>query len=109
MTIHYTAAQNWTDWKPGVHPSAPMSNTERQRRFRERNPGYYKRLHRKRRAAVAALSAAKKAERAAHAAWQAEISRVPLMLPAPDQVSKPSVLELLRGLETPAAAREAVG
>jgi hypothetical protein len=31
---------------------APMSNTERQRRFRERNPGYYGRLHRKRKAAI---------------------------------------------------------
>ena len=27
-----------------------MSNTERQRRFRKRNPGYYKRLHRQRQA-----------------------------------------------------------
>jgi len=27
-----------------------MSNAERQRRFRERNPGYYGRLHRRRRA-----------------------------------------------------------
>lgn len=33
---------------------APLSNTERQRLFRERHPGYYQRLHAKRRAAVKA-------------------------------------------------------
>lgn len=31
----------------------PMSNAERQREFRKRNPGYYGRLHRKRKAEVA--------------------------------------------------------
>lgn len=30
----------------------PVSNTERQRQFRERNPGYYRRLHAKRRGAT---------------------------------------------------------
>ena len=37
-----------------------MSNLERQRRFRERNPGYYGRLHAKRRARVQALLEAKR-------------------------------------------------
>lgn len=41
----------------GVRPCPPMSNTERQRRFRERNPGYYGRLHRKRNAEAAARAA----------------------------------------------------
>ena len=36
----------------GFHP--PVSNTERQRQFRQRNPGYYQRLHAKRRAALKA-------------------------------------------------------
>jgi hypothetical protein len=31
-----------------LRKATAMSNTERQRRFRERNPGYYGRLHRKR-------------------------------------------------------------
>jgi hypothetical protein len=47
-----------------------MSNAERQRRFRERNPGYYGRLHRKRNAMMAPV------------AGRAE-AVVPLMLPAP--------------------------
>ncbi len=34
-----------------------MSNAERQRQFRERNPGYYGRLHARRRAESAALVA----------------------------------------------------
>ena len=59
----------------GTHPAT--SNTERQREFRERNPGYYGRLHRKR-----------KAERLAHRAgveFAAALTRATkvLMLPAP--------------------------
>jgi hypothetical protein len=53
-----------------------MSNAERQRQFRERNPGYYGRLHAKRRAAVRAFAA----ERVA-AATPARSAM--LLLPAP--------------------------
>jgi hypothetical protein len=51
-----------------------MSNTERQRKFRERNPGYYGRLHAKRKLEIEAMAAARAAAQAAPA---------PLMLPAP--------------------------
>jgi len=54
----------------------PKSNAQRQREFRERNPGYYQRLHAKRRADVDARLLATQA-----AAPQA--SRAPLLLPAP--------------------------
>lgn len=56
-----------------------MSNTERQRLFRERNPGYYGRLHAKRRAAIHALAAAKQAQQV--------VQRDVLMLPAPGESS----------------------
>lgn len=39
-----------------------MSNTERQRRFRKRHPGYYQRLHAKRRAGGKAAVARQRAE-----------------------------------------------
>lgn len=55
----------------------PMSNTERQRLFRERNPGYYGRLHRKRKAQVRAALA----QRAMLAAAVPQPRR--LLLPAP--------------------------
>lgn len=60
-----------------LRPAPAMSNTERQRRFRERNPGYYQRLHAKRRAEVQALGE----RRRAIALMLAK--PVPLMLPAP--------------------------
>ena len=53
-------------------PVPAMSNTERQRQFRERNPGYYGRLHAKRRVTLRAM-----------AMQQAQPARAPLMLPAP--------------------------
>jgi hypothetical protein len=56
----------------------PVSNTERQREFRERNPGYYGRLHRKRKAEIEAHIAARKAAELALAEQQ-----LPLFLPAP--------------------------
>ena len=57
-----------------------MSNIERQRQFRERNPGYYGRLHRKRNAEILALRAARMA------AAEAVVAKPePLMLPAPVQ------------------------
>jgi hypothetical protein len=59
-------------------PFRPMSNNERQRRFRERNPGYYGRLHARGRAGAKAgaaqLLAAAKAMAEKHE---------PLALPAP--------------------------
>ena len=66
-----------------------MSNTERQRRFRERHPGYYGRLHRKRRAPIKAMMAQLWAEARAQAQAQASLAAVKpappvtLMLPAP--------------------------
>ena len=54
-----------------LKPFAPMSNTERQRRFRARNPGYYGRLHRKRNAGAKAMLKRLHAE--AQAKAQAEI------------------------------------
>jgi hypothetical protein len=56
-----------------------MTNSERQRRFRERHPGYYQRLHARKRAA---LQASAKARRTAMIAEQAT-QREPLLLPAP--------------------------
>ena len=53
-----------------------MSNAERQREFRERNPGYYQRLHAERRAAVKALAEAR-------ATAAVATIRTPLALPAP--------------------------
>jgi hypothetical protein len=62
----------------GLQPTPAMSNTERQRRFRKRNPGYYGRLHRKRNAAIASLMAAGAAE-----AQRALPAPAQLLLPAP--------------------------
>jgi hypothetical protein len=59
-------------------PSPAISNAERQRHFRERNPGYYGRLHRQRKAVVDALCAAGAAQ-----ARMALAAPVQLMLPAP--------------------------
>ena len=62
----------------GTH--RPMTNAERQAEFRRRNPGYYGRLHAKRRAGVKARAAA----RAFAAEFAAELVKpMPLMLPAP--------------------------
>lgn len=57
-------------------PTPAMTNTERQRQFRERNPGYYGRLHAKRQAQVDALSIQM-------ATAQVQATKPPLMLPAP--------------------------
>ena len=74
-----------------------MSNTERQRLFRERNPGYYGRLHAKRRAKIAALHA----ERVS-AAQMVAVKREPLMLPAPVetiQIPGMTTIEAIRARE----------
>jgi hypothetical protein len=77
----------------------PMTNTERQRRFRERNPGYYGRLHCKRNAAIKASLAAK-AE--AKALATAAAIKPMLALPAPD----PEAHRLLDDLKALQAKRE---
>lgn len=64
----------------GTFPAT--SNTQRQREFRERNPGYCGRLHRRQKAEVDAIIAAQKA--AAQVAAQVQVEAVtPLALPAP--------------------------
>ncbi len=74
-----------------------MSNTERQRQFRERNPGYYGRLHRKRKDALKyGTYEAYLAAEAAAAAQPALPQKQPLMLPAPVEPL------ILPGINTPA-------
>jgi len=61
-----------------------MTNTERQRLFRQRHPGYYQRLHAKRRAMIKARRKQRELEKAY---LRMIIPPVQLCLPAPDQVS----------------------
>ena len=77
-----------------------MTNTERQRRFRERNPGYYQRLHAKRRAALDAGFAQ------TFPATAAVEEKAVLCLPAP--VAELSIFDLIRDLHTQSEARDAV-
>jgi hypothetical protein len=84
----------------GSHP--PVSNTERQRQFRERNPGYYARLQAKRRAGCKARVAAARAADRAMAAMLAKSRQ--LLLPAPVEV--PVIPGLNAIPATLAAARE---
>jgi len=79
-------------------PVPAMSNTERQRQFRKRNPGYYGRLHAKRRAESDARLYAMAMQQAQLAQLPAP---VPLMLPAPvetflfeDRATIPTLAEL---------------
>ena len=85
-----------------LKPTPPMSNSQRQRLFRERHPGYYQRLHARRRAEVAALQAARMAVAATPAPARSE----PLMLPAP--VVDPMMLELNELAAKLARERQAV-
>ena len=77
-----------------------MSNNERQRRFCERNPGYYTRRRRRKQAKFEAL-------RAANALAAAEVAvtvtrREPLMLPAPvETIEIPGVNAIPTILQTP--------
>ena len=73
----------------------PMSNAERQRRFRERNPGYYARIQARKRASAkrgAALILAKvraelaAKETAAKAAAAMPAAKPMLMLPVPAEL-----------------------
>jgi hypothetical protein len=63
-----------------LHNCPPMSNAERQRRFRQRNPGYYGRLHRTRNAMADALIVA---HVTLPAPAQALSAPTQLLLPAP--------------------------
>jgi hypothetical protein len=88
-----------------LKPSPAKSNTQRQREFRKRNPGYYGRLHRRERAGIEAERA-----RLAAAANVVAVEREPLMLPAPVEVLEipglnriPAVLELSARLLVPVA------
>jgi hypothetical protein len=84
-----------------LKPAPPTPNIERQRQFRERNPGYFRKYYARKKSSWLAA----KAKRAAQ--WQAAAAEVPaqrepLMLPAP------AVVPILPGLNTipamPAAA-----
>ncbi len=76
------------------HRPPPTSNKDRQRQFRQRNPGYYGRLHRKRNAKIEALAAARAAEAAG---LQTIVMAKPqLCLPAPDLVSQQIFADLHR-------------
>jgi hypothetical protein len=70
---------------------APMTNAERQRRFREEHPGYYQALHAKRRAEVKALIA----ERAL-----AEVRAAALALPVRLALPAPVEAILIPGMTT---------
>jgi hypothetical protein len=64
----------------------PMSNTDRQRRFRAEHPGYYQRLHARQRAECKARLAARAEAARAAVSIPSLLDRVraqPLMLPAP--------------------------
>ena len=76
----------------------PVSNTERHRQFRERNPGYYGRLHRRRKEEVRAYG---EARRAAEAMVSLTFKPV-LMLPAPVEVIA------IPGINAIPAVREAI-
>ena len=76
-----------------------MTNTERQRRFRARNPGYYGRLHRKRNARIDASLAAKAEAKAKLQTEAPTTSAKPqLCLPAPDP-EKFRLLDELKALQ----------
>ena len=64
-----------------LRPEPPMSNAERQRLFRERHPGYYAKLHARRRAGHKALIAAARAQLAASSQPPAD-GPAPTPLPA---------------------------
>lgn len=77
---------------PGITRPAPMSNRERQRRFVERHPHYYRDLRRKETARIKANLAAQAAAKAqALEAAPAPSAPVQLALPAPRQTSAPFV------------------
>jgi hypothetical protein len=64
-----------------LKPAPPIPNVERQRQFRERNPGYYRKYYARKRSIRLAAVAQMKA--LALAAAEAPVHAEPLMLPAP--------------------------
>lgn len=82
-----------------------MSNTERQRRFRERNPGYYKRLHAKRRAQVKAGLEMLARERAIARIIAPSMPPPERCLPAPEQVTPAWAGQLMRDVQSAVAQR----
>src|SRR5688500_4720459 len=88
-------------------PVPPMSNTERQRQFRERNPGYYQRWHARRRALIKARIAEARALAAQPLALPA--ARQPLALPAmPVRLALPAPVETPLFIAPPLRERELV-
>lgn len=90
-----------------VRPAPPVSNTERQRRFRQRNPGYYGRLHRARKAEAEQCRVARLALAAQQAVSVADA--VPLMLPAPVEETPFDGVALLKEFEAEVARRAEAG
>ena len=78
----------------------PVSNAERQRNFRERNPGYYQRLQARKRAGVRAELEAM--------AMVAPTPEETLALPAPVEVLELPGLNLLHVQSDASSAREMV-
>jgi hypothetical protein len=76
--------------------AGPMSNYQRQVAFRQRNPGYYGRLHRRRRAEAQALGVAMEMAKAAAMAPALRAAmpapKPVLMLPAP--IEDPAIAEI---------------
>lgn len=99
-------------------PFAPMSNAERQRRFRARNPGYWRKYYARERAGriaaqkkVAALM--RELAKARYAAAQEQpttplVFKTPLMLPAPVQDPTMAALEALAASLASKSTREAL-
>jgi hypothetical protein len=88
-------------------PNTPVPNIERQRQFRERNPGYYQRLHAKRRAVIKARIAEARALAAQPLALPA--ASEPLALPAmPVRLALPAPVETPLFIAPPQRERELV-
>jgi hypothetical protein len=86
-----------------LRPAAPKSNAERQREFRERNPGYYGRLHARRRAEINAAVAQQSAM-----AQVVAVRREPLMLPAPVEVLEIPGLNAIPAMPNRCAVRHSM-
>jgi hypothetical protein len=80
-------------------PAPPMSNTERQRQFRLRNPGYYNKYNARRSAIYKGAKARIEAMAAADAA--AAPAPAPLALPAPAVVPVLPGLNAIRATPAP--------
>ena len=85
----------------------PVPNTERQRQFRERNPGYYQRWHARRRAVIKAGLAEARARAIETLALPA--ASEPLALPAmPVRLALPAPVETPLFIFSPPRERELV-